>query len=142
MKSAIEETLATQVYNHFRKQQQLDNSVRTEEGSASSEIETTDGELHIFDYCRRRLAFLARQDAGLFENIEHVGYKDLTSKVVLFYMNKNSEMIFEFYEGDDVRDYFFFEEGLGEFELGDDLTPLDQPLLTIFKTRVRELADS
>src|SRR5262245_13169200 len=115
MKSAIEETLATQVYNHFRKQQQLDNSVRTEEGSASSEIETTDGELHIFDYCRRRLAFLAQQDAGLFEKIEHVGYKDFTSKFVVFYKKKNAGRMFDFYEGDDGRDYFVFEEGLGEF---------------------------
>jgi hypothetical protein len=141
IKGAIEETLATQVYSHFRKQHQLDVSVRTEESGASSEIETTDRELYVFGYCQRRLAFLVQQNAGLFQKIEDVGYKDFTSKFVVFYKKVNSGRMFEFYEGEDGRDYFVFSEGLGEFEVGDDLEQLDQPLLTIFKTRVRELTD-
>ena len=35
---------------------------------------------------------------------------------------------------------FVFPNGLGEFEV-DELAQIDQPLLTIFKTRVCELAD-
>jgi len=58
----------------------------------------------------------------------------------VFYKKVNSGRMFEFYEGDDGQDVFVFSEGLGEFEVGDDLERLDQPLLTIFKTRVRELA--
>ena len=43
-------------------------------------------------------------------------------------------------KGEDGPDQFVFPNGLGEFEV-DDLAQIDQPLLTIFKTRVRELAD-
>ena len=140
IKGAIEEVLAKQIWNHFRTQKQLDVSVRAEESGASPGIETTDRELYIFGYCQRQLAFLVQQDATLFEKIEDVGYKDFTSKFVVFYKRVNSGRLFEFYEGDDGRDFFVFSNELGEFEIGDDLERLDQPLLTIFRTRVRELA--
>ena len=142
IKGAIEETLATQVYSHFRKQQQLDVSVRTEESGASPEIETTDGELYVFGYCQRRLAFLVQRDAALFQKIEDVGYRDFRNKFVVFYKRVNAGRLFEFYEGDDGRDRFVFAEGLGEIDVGDDLEQLDPLLLAIFKTRVRELAGS
>lgn len=142
LKGAIEETLATQVYSHFRKQKELDVAVRAEGSGASSEIETTDREIYVFGYCQRRLAFLVQQDAALFDRIEDVGYKDFTSKFVVFYKKVTKGRMFEFYEGDDGRDYFVFAEGLGEFEVGDDLEQIDQPLLSIFKARVRELMGS
>lgn len=140
LKSAITEAIAQQIWNRLQTQHQVAVSTRTQEGGASSEIETTDRELYIFGYCQRRLAFLVQQDAALFEKIEDVGYKDFTSKFVVFFKKVNSGRMFEFYEGADGRDFFVFSEGLGEFEIGDDLERLDQPLLTIFKTRVRELA--
>ena len=79
---------------------------------------------------------------ALFQKIEDVGYRDFRNKFVVFYKRVNAGRLFEFYEGDDGRDRFVFAEGLGEIEVGDNFEQLDQPLLEIFKTRVRELAGS
>jgi hypothetical protein len=117
----------------------MDASVRAKEGAPSA-IETTDRELYVFGYCQRRLAFLV-QDNTLFREIEKVSYKDLTSKFVVFYDKTRQGRLFDFYEGDNGIDRFVFPNGLGEFEV-DDLSQIDQSLLTIFKTRVRELANS
>ena len=137
MKAAIEEALTRQIWNRIQAQYQLDASVRAKEG-ISPGVETTDRELYVFSYCLRRLAFLARDDA-LFQEIEKVGYKDYASKFVVFYEKATKGRLFEFYEGDDGRDRVVFPNDLGEFEIEDDLEQLDEPLLTMFKTRVREL---
>jgi hypothetical protein len=137
MKAAIAEALTRQVWSRLQVQHQMDVSVRAKEG-ISSAIETTDRELYVFGYCQRRLAYLV-QDNRLFGEIEKIGYKDLTSKFIVFYDKTRQGRLFDFYEGDDGRDRFVFPNGLGAFEV-DSLEQIDQPLLTIFKTRVRELA--
>jgi hypothetical protein len=142
VKTAMEETIAHQIWNRLQAKKQADASTRTQDGNAANGIETTERELYVFGYAQRRLAFLVQQDAALFPKIEDIGYKDFTSKFGVFYKKPKLGRMFDFYEEDNGRDYFVFSEGLGEFEVGDDLERLDQPLLTIFKTRVRELADS
>ena len=139
VKAAMEETIAQQIWNCFQAKRQADASTQTHDTDPA--IETTERELYVFGYCQRRLAFLAQQDPALFQKIEDVGYKDFASKFVVYYKRVNAGRMFEFHEGDDGRDVFVFCEGLGEIEVGDDLTQLDQPLLTIFKMRVRELAE-
>jgi hypothetical protein len=139
MKAAIAEALTRQVWNRLQVQHQMDVSVRAKEGNSSA-IKTTDRELYVFGYCQRRLAYLV-QDNMLFREIEKVGYKDLTSKFIVFYDKTSKGRLFDFYEGDEGRDRFVFPNGLGEFEV-DELEQVDQPLFTIFKTRVRELANS
>jgi hypothetical protein len=139
MKAAIAEALARQVWSRLQAQHQLDVSVRAKEG-VSPAVETTDRELYVFGYCQRRLAYLMQNDNSLFRAIEKVGYKDLQGKFVVFYERKNAGRLFDFFEGDEGRDRFVFPNDLGQFEVGDDdLAQIDQPLLTIFKTRVREL---
>src|SRR5690349_17939159 len=83
MKGAIAEALTRQIWNRLQAQHQLDVSVRAKDG-VSPAVETTDRELYVFGYCQRRLAYLV-QDATLFCEIEKVGYKDLTSKFIVFY---------------------------------------------------------
>lgn len=138
MKGAIEDALTRQIWSRIQAQYHLDASVRMKEGS-SPDIITTDRELYIVAYCVRRLAFLARGDDALFQEIEKVGYKDFASKFVVYYDKTTKGRLFEFYEGDEGRDHIVFANELGEFEVDDDLEVLDEPLLTIFKTRVREL---
>jgi hypothetical protein len=139
MKAAIAEALARQVWSRLQAQHQLDVSVRAKEG-VSPAVETTDRELYVFGYCQRRLAYLMQNDNSLFRAIEKVGYKDLQGKFVVFYERKNAGRLFDFFEGDEGRDRFVFPNDLGQFEVGDDdLAQIDQPLLTIFKTRMREL---
>ena len=138
MKSAIEEALTRQIWSRIQAQYQVDASVRAKQGS-SPDIITTDRELYVFGYCVRRLAFLARGDDTLFQEIEKVGYKDFATKFVVYYGKATKGRLFEFYEGDEGRDHVVFPNELGEFEIDDELEVLDEPLLTIFKTRVREL---
>ena len=139
MKGAIAEALTRQVWSCLQVQHQLEASVRAKEGVPST-VETTDRELYVFGYCQRRLAYLV-QDSALFREIEKVSYKDLASKFIVFYDRTRQGRLFDFYEGDEGKDRFVFPEGLGEFEV-DSLDQIDQPLLSIFKTRVRELANS
>jgi predicted type IV restriction endonuclease len=139
MKAAIAEALTRQIWNRLQAQHQQDVSVRAKDG-VSPAVETTDRELYVFGYCQRRLAYLV-QDNKLFREIEKVGYKNLTSKFAVFYDKTKLGRLFDFYEGDDGRDRFVFPNGLGELEV-DNLEQIDQPLLTIFKSRVRELANS
>jgi hypothetical protein len=136
VKGAIEETLARKIWNHFHTQHQLSVEVQAEDG-AYPEVETTDRELYIFGYCRRRLAFLVNDDS-LFREIEKIGYKDFSTKFGVYYDRIRQGRLFDFYEGDE-HDYFVFPDELGEFEVADDLEKIDQPLLTIFMTKVREL---
>jgi hypothetical protein len=136
MKAAIAEALTRQVWSRLQTQHQHDVSVRATEGIETT-IETTDRELYVFGYSLRRLAYLV-QDAELFREIEKISYRDFASKFVVFYDKARQGRLFDFYEGDEGRDRFVFPNELGELEV-DNLEQIDQPLLTIFKTRVREL---
>ena len=140
MKSAIEEALTRQIWSRIQAQYQLDASVRAQQGTSPGVV-TTDRELYVFGYCVRRLAFLARGDDVLFQAIEKVGYKDFATKFVVFYDKATKGRLFGSYEGEEGRDTVVFPNEIGEFEIDDDLELLDEPLLTIFKTRVRELAN-
>ena len=97
MKAAIAEALTRQIWSRLQAQHQLDVSVRAKDG-VSPALETTDRELYVFGYCQRRLAYLA-QDAALFREIEKVGYKDLTTKFIVFYDKTKLGRLFDFYEG-------------------------------------------
>jgi predicted type IV restriction endonuclease len=137
MKAAIAEALTRQVWSRLQTQHQMDASTRSQE-STSGGVETTEEELYVYSYCTRRLAFLVRDEA-LFNEIDKVGYRDFASKFVVFYDKVRQGKLFEFYEGDDGKTYILFPNDLGEFDVSDDLTAIDEPLLAIFRIRVREL---
>ena len=136
VRNACEEALARKVLNHLQNQHRIEVSVRAQDRPAS-EIETTDRELYVFSYCRRRLAFLVN-DNSLFREIDKVGYKDFATKFSVYYDRVRQGRLYDFYEGEE-RDCFVFADGLGEIEVADDLEKIDEPLLAIFKKKVGEL---
>ncbi len=135
-RGAFEEALARKVLDHLQNQHRIDASVQAQEHSVS-EVVTTERELYVFSYCRRRLAFLVR-DHSLFREIEKIGYRDFSSKFGVYYDRVRQGRLFDFYEGEE-RDRFVFADGLGEIEVADDLEKIDELLLMIFKKKVGEL---
>ncbi len=135
MRNAFEEALALKVLKHLQDQHRIEATVRAEERTAP-EIETTEREFYVFSYCRRRLAFLVRDDA-LFREIDKIGYRDFNTKFGVYYDRVRQGRLFDFYEGEE-RDRFVFAD-FGEIEVADDLEKIDEPLLAVFKKKVVEL---
>jgi hypothetical protein len=102
-------------------------------------IFTTDREIEVFDYVRRRLAFLVNDDA-LFDAIDGVRYKDFIGKLKVYYCKENKGRLFDFIEGTDGSDTFIFPVPIGSI-VTDDLREIDGALKATFTARVKALLD-
>ncbi|GBR23229.1 MULTISPECIES: type I restriction endonuclease [Acetobacteraceae] len=101
-------------------------------------IITTETELEVYEYAKRRLAFLADSDE-LFDAITSIEYKDYKGKFVVFYRKERAGRLFDFYEDKGIKYTFDFgEEFGGEFE-SDELGGIDDQLLSVFKARVEAM---
>ncbi len=136
IKNAFEEALARKILKHLQNQHRIEGTVQATERT-TSEIETTERELYVFSYCRRRLAFLLKDNA-LFRETDKIGYRDFATKFGVYYDRVRQGRLFDFYEGDE-RDRFVFSDDFGEIEVADDLEKIDEPLMAIFKKKVVEL---
>lgn len=140
VKAAFEEALAAQILKRLK----LDGvyaagrEQNESEDDSESRIVTTNRELSIYAYCKRRLAFLV-QDNHHFVETEKIGYKDYVSKFVVYYDKSKKGRLFEYIEGDDGYDTFIFPDEIGEFRTN-NILELDKPLLETFQKRVQELA--
>jgi len=100
-------------------------------------IVTSEHELTIVSYVRRRLAYLAREEA-LFSAIDRVEYNDSVGKLVLYYVNERKGRLFDYIEGAEGFDKFIFPSPYGEI-VTKSVLDIDEPLIATFTTRVREL---
>jgi predicted type IV restriction endonuclease len=105
---------------------------------ADDGIVTTATELEVFEFTKRRLSFLVKEDR-LFEEIEKVEYRDYKGKFVVFYKKERAGRIFDFYEGGDKKYTFDFGDTAGGEIATEKLSDIDASLLAIFKQRVAEL---
>ena len=104
-------------------------------------IVTTEVELEIFHYVKRRLSFLVKDDA-LFNEISNIEYRDYKGKFVVFYRKERSGRLFDFTESGQKKYTFEFgPNGGGEIST-DKLTDIDAALLSTFSKRVEELGAS
>jgi predicted type IV restriction endonuclease len=111
--------------------------------SAPSEVEkktadgiiTTEIELEIFDYTKRRLAFLIN-DAALFEEISKIEYRDYKGKFVVFYKKERAGRLFDFYDDAEKKYGFDFGQEAGGEIFTDNLVEIDSLLLSAFTKRV------
>jgi hypothetical protein len=105
-----------------------------------SGIVTTDTELAVYDYVRRRLPFLIAGDEELFlrlQNLHPVDYKTVFS---IYYKQERKGKLFNFWEGREPRYRFeFVALGPGNQLQTDNLADIDTNLLAAFKQRVQEL---
>lgn len=100
-------------------------------------IETTERELEIVAYVRRRLAYLAQNEAE-FDAIQNVRYKDYVGKLVVYYDRERRGRLFDYIEGADGHDKYIFPDPIGEI-LTNNVLEIDTALKTVFAARVKEL---
>jgi hypothetical protein len=113
----------------------IDTPVKAGDG-----IITTETEAMIFNYTKRRLSYLVK-DESLFGEIEFIGSRDYKGKFVVFYKRERSGRLFDFYDGTSPKYRFDFGQ-LGGEVVTDKLSDIDGPLATAFEKRIAELAGS
>jgi hypothetical protein len=100
-------------------------------------IMTSEHELALVSYIRRRLAYLVREEA-LFSAIERIDYTDTVGKLTVFYVNERKGRLFDYIEGAEGFDKFIFPAPYGEI-VTKSVLDIDEPLQATFAARVREL---
>lgn len=138
IKTAFEESLIVPVVDRLRAQSGSDirQSPLTMH-QLGQRIETTERELAIVAYVRRRLSYLA-QDEMQFNAIENIRFKDYVGKLVVFYDRERKGRLFDYIEGADGYDKFIFPDPIGEI-VTNNMLEIDTALKTVFATRVREM---
>jgi hypothetical protein len=105
-----------------------------------SGIVTTETELEVHDYVRRRLPFLIAGDEELFQRLQHLRPVDYKTVFSLYYRQERKGKLFNFWEGREPRYRFeFVALGPGNHLQTDTLSDIDANLLAAFKQRVQEL---
>lgn len=133
IKTAFSESLVLPVVERLR-----DDGDGTEGvGAIAEKIVTTERELALFNYVRRRLAFLV-SDEALFNAIEAIEHKDYVGKLAVYYDRKQKGRLFDYIEGANGFDKFIFPEPYGEI-VTNNVLDIDEPLRAIFTARVREI---
>jgi len=94
-------------------------------------------DLEVFDYIKRRLAFLVKED-NLFDEIDSIEYRKYKGKLVVFHKRERIGRLFEFFEGKSKKYSFDFAQGAGGEISTDKLSAIDKLLLTAFTKRVNE----
>jgi hypothetical protein len=133
IKTAFSEALVLPLAERLRAEGGDADGVR----QAAQRIVTSERELSMFNYVRRRLAFLVADEAG-FNAIESVGYKDYVGKFAVFYDRPQKGRLFDYIEGANGFDKFIFPEPYGEI-VTNNILDIDEPLRAIFTARVREM---
>lgn len=104
----------------------------------SQRVVTSDRELAVFNYIKRRLAFLVSTEAQ-FAAIDRVSSKDYVGKFVVFYDKERKGRLFDFIEARDGADKFVFPEPIGEIVTA-NIREIDEALLITFVSRLKDLA--
>lgn len=135
VKTAINESLILPAAERLRLESS-EHADQSEPAEIDSRVLTTDRELAVFGYVRRRLAFLV-EDELHFSAIERVQYKDYIGKLVIFFDRERKGWLFDFIEGTDGYDKFMFPEPYGNI-VTNNILDIDAPLKAVFTTRIRE----
>jgi predicted type IV restriction endonuclease len=105
-----------------------------------SGIVTTETEMEVHDYVRRRLPFLIAGDEELFQRLQHLRPVDYKTVFSVYYRQERKGKLFNFWEGREPRYRFeFVALGPGNTLQTDHLADIDANLLAAFRQRVQEL---
>jgi hypothetical protein len=133
MKTAFEEALVLPVLHRLKGSPAGDGKIN----QASQRMATAERELAVFNRIRRRLAFLA-QDEASFQAIDRVDYRDYVGKVVVYLDRDPRGRLFELILGLDGANKFIFPDPFGAI-VTNNLLDIDEALKITFANRVREL---
>jgi len=138
IKNAFEEALVLPVVQRLRSEAGPEGKFNAANlHQIGQRIATTERELAIVNYVRRRLAFLVSEDA-LFNAIDQVDYKDYLGKLTVYYNNERHGRIFDYIEASDGINKFIFPAPFGEIVSNNNLD-IDEALKATFTARVREI---
>lgn len=101
-------------------------------------FETTEAELQVFDYVKRRLPFLIDRDDQLFQKLDQIFMKDRKTTLNVSYKLEQKGKLFSLREGKDPK-YRFEFAGSGIRIDTNNLSDIDGELLEIFMRRISEL---
>lgn len=110
------------------------------DGPPSGErIITTDTEMRVFEYVRRRLPFLMDRDEALYAKLEHLYPRDYKTRFTVCYKQDRSGRLFNFVEMAQGPKYRFEFPDSGTVLNTDSIGDIDAELLDAFLRRVTEL---
>ncbi|GAB5388246.1 MAG: type I restriction endonuclease [Alphaproteobacteria bacterium] len=102
-------------------------------------IETTETELAIFDYVKRRLSFLVNS-AEEFDSIDDIDYRDMKTKFTVYFRMTKKGRLLDFTERSDGTMIFDFP-AIEQFGLEvEDLSEIDKHLIDSYRTRLADFA--
>jgi predicted type IV restriction endonuclease len=143
-KAAIDRYYAPMIktaFNDALRAPPLDQIRNAHEDSTFGDVDprsvTTERELALFNYIRRRLAYLVKDEPS-FRAIEAISFKDYLGKLVVFYDKERKGRLFDFVEGANGFDKFVFPKPYGEI-ITNNMNDIDEALRAVFLTRVREV---
>jgi predicted type IV restriction endonuclease len=126
------------------KDKELEKSIMPQEpgaletGAKQDDVITSSAlELEVFQYIRRRLAFLVKEDS-LFDEINNIDYRKYKGKFVVFHKRERAGRLFDFYEGKSKKYTFDFGQEAGGEVTTDKLTDIDKRLVSAFTKRVND----
>ncbi|WP_439815466.1 type I restriction endonuclease [Zavarzinia sp. CC-PAN008] len=102
---------------------------------ASEGIITTETEIKAYEYVRRRLAFLIKEEE-LYNEIEHISYVDLKTTFKVYYKRPNAGSLFNLKEKSGGLMVFEFPALSNQIVETHKLSDIDKLLLDSFKIRV------
>jgi hypothetical protein len=138
IKNAFEEALVLPIVQKLRSEAGPEgkfNAVNLHQ--IGQRIVTTERELALIAYVRRRLAFLVAEEA-LYNAIDQIDYRDYLGKLSVFYSNERSGRLFDFVEAGDGINKFIFPAPFCEI-VTNNMLDIDEALKATFTARVREL---
>lgn len=137
IKTAFEESLVLPVVARLRSESATDGRPSVGLHQLGQRISTTEREIEIFGFVKRRLAYLV-DDETHFAAIDNVQMKDYVGKLAIFYDRERKGRLFDFIEGADGFDKYIFPDPIGDI-VTNNILEIDDALKAIFITRVREL---
>ncbi len=122
------------------KDKELEKSIAQEQPRVDDSI-NEDGcvtasalELEVFQYVRRRLAFLVK-DESMFDEIDNVHYRKYKGKFVVYHKRERLGRLFDFYEGKSNKYTFDFAQESGGEISTEKLPDIDSLLVSAFTKR-------
>jgi hypothetical protein len=138
IKTAFEESLVLPVVQRLRSEPASDGRTPAVGlHQIGQRVATTEREIEIFAFVKRRLAYLVDDEAH-FTAIDNVQMKDYVGKLAIFYERERKGRLFDFIEGADGYDKYIFPDPIGDI-VTNNILEIDDALRAIFVTRVREL---
>ncbi|KAA8384108.1 hypothetical protein FOH24_16835 [Acetobacter tropicalis] len=115
-----------------------DVSKTENDDNKEQEIIPSETEMEVFEYTKKRLAFLSDTDE-LFSAIDSIEFKDYKGKFVVFYGKERAGRLFDLYESKEVKYKFDFGEAAGGEIITNTLSDIDTALINTFKERVADI---